>query len=262
MGTERLAGGSCHPPFPIHRELAESLASAHVARTDARAATVAHVLGTCAGNAYAETDTVATRMVRPGLEGHACVRIAERVDAMLIVSIAYLVKNRCGRVVILCYRGTEPTNLMSRIADVEVGSSASALPLAHGTRQARVHPGFHPNVRATFTDAIREIVAAAEERSLAEPDRGVDHRLEALYVPGHSLGSAMALPVALISGSSRSHAAVSRLRAVYALGQAMVPDASPGRMPTLESRVFQHNTARDPMPALPPAGGVSPSSAT
>jgi hypothetical protein len=251
---ERMVGGTCDPPFPIHPGLAESLAAAHVARPHERDATVAHVLGTCAGYAYAETDTVSTMMVRLGLEGHACVRIAQRVDAMLIDSTAYLVQSRCGRVVIVCYRGTQPTSLTNWLGDAEVGSPASTLSLADGATRVRVHAGFHRNLRATFADVVRALAAAAEGRSLADPDQAVEHGLEALYVTGHSLGGAMALLFALmISGSSQHRAVASRLRAVYTFGQPMALDASPGLIPGLESRVFRHVMPRDPVPALPPA---------
>jgi hypothetical protein len=253
MSPERIVGGTWEPPFPVYPGLADSLASAHLTPPFDRDPTVAHVLGTCAGYAYAETDTVSTIMVRLGLESHACVRIAERVDAMFIASTAYLVQSRCGRVVILCYRGTQPTNLANWLGDAEVGPGSSALSLADGTT-VRVHAGFHRNVRATWVDVVRELTAAADGRSLADHDRAVDHGLEALYVTGHSLGGAMALLFGLmLSGSSAHRALASRVRAVYTFGQPMALDAAPGLMPALESKVFRHVIPRDPIPALPPA---------
>jgi hypothetical protein len=254
VGPDRIVGGTCEPPFPVHPGLADSLASAHVTRPHERDATVAHVLGTCAGYTYAETDTVATIMVRLGLERHACVRVAQRVDAMFIASTAYLVQSRCGRVVILSYRGTEPTNLTNWLGDAEVGSPASTLSLADGGTRVRVHAGFHRNVRATFAEVVRTLAVAAEGRSLADPDHVLEHGLEALYVTGHSLGGAMALLFALmVAGSSRHRALASRLRAVYTFGQPMALDAAPGLIPALESRVFRHVIPGDPVPALPPA---------
>lgn len=254
MRPERIIGETCNPPFPVYQGLADSLASAHVRPPLDRDPTVAHVLGACAGYAYAETDTVATIMGRLGLDGAACVRIAQRVDAMLIFSTAYLVQSRCGRVVILCYRGTEPTNLGNWLGDAEVGSESSLLSFADGATKVRVHAGFHRNVRATFAEVVRELAVAVDGRSLADHDLAVDHGLEALYVTGHSLGGAMALLFALmISGSSAHRAIESRLRAVYTFGQPMALDAPPGLMPALESKVFRHITPRDPVPALPPA---------
>jgi len=46
------------------------------------------VLGTCAGYAYADAETVSTMMSRLGLSGHACVRITQVVDAMFVYSTA------------------------------------------------------------------------------------------------------------------------------------------------------------------------------
>ena len=90
MTLERLTGGTCGHPFPVYEDLAESLLLAHGAGEDARDAMVAHVLGTCAGYAYADIGTVATIVAKLGLEGSACVRIAQTVDSMLIHSTAYL----------------------------------------------------------------------------------------------------------------------------------------------------------------------------
>ncbi|HBZ68545.1 MAG TPA: hypothetical protein DEP35_01830, partial [Deltaproteobacteria bacterium] len=254
MGPERIVGGTCEAPFPVYRDLAETLASAHLTPPFGRDRTVAHVLGTCAGYAYADTDTVSTIMARLGLEGHACVRIAQRVDAMLIFSTAYIVQSACGRVAVLCYRGTEPTNLANWLGDAEIGFESSTLSLADGATQVRVHSGFHRNVRATFADVLRELAVAAEGRSLADHARGVDHPLEALYVTGHSLGGAMALLFGLAVFGNPAHRAVAgRLRAVYTFGQPMALDAAPGLVPALEARLFRHVIPRDPVPALPPA---------
>jgi hypothetical protein len=86
MTTECVVGGTCADPFPIYPRLADLLAAAHVASPDMRDASVAHVLGTCAGYAYADTGTVTTIVTRLGLPRHACVRVAQTVDAMLIFS--------------------------------------------------------------------------------------------------------------------------------------------------------------------------------
>ncbi len=254
MRPERVVGGTCEAPFPVYQRLAESLASAHLTTPFERDPTVAHVLGTCAGYAYAETDTVSTIMGRLGLEGHACVRLAERVDAMFIFSTAYVVQSACGRVAVLCYRGTEPTNLANWLGDSEIGPESSTLSLADGATRVRVHSGFHRNLRATFADVLRELAAAAEGRSLADHARAVDHPLEALYVTGHSLGGALALLFGLtILGNPARHPVASRLRAVYTFGQPMAVEAAPGLIPALESRLFRHITPRDPVPARPPA---------
>lgn len=255
MSPERVVGGTCRHPFPVYSHLVETLAAAHLTRPLERNPTVAHVLGTCAGYAYGDTQTVATIMTRLGLERHACVRIRQTVDAMFIYSTAYLVQSGCGRVVILCYRGTEPGTLGNWLGDVEVGSASSTLSLADGAEKVRVHAGFHRNVRATWWEVIGELAAALQGRSLVDHDAEVEHPLEVLYVTGHSLGGAMALLFALTASGNSAHAAIAdRMRAVYTFGQPMaVATPLSQSIRTLERKVFRHVVPRDPVPALPPA---------
>ena len=255
MIAERTIGGTCEHPFPLYPQLVETLAAAHLTVPAERNGTVAHVLGTCAGYAYADTNTVTTMMVRVGFERHACVRISQTVDAMYIFSTAYLVQSRCGRVVILCYRGTETGNLANWLGDAEVGSESSTLSLSDGAEKVRIHAGFHRNVRATWWEVLRELSFAVQGRSLADPAETVEHPLEALYVTGHSLGGAMAALFALtISANSVHRSLADRLRAVYTFGQPMAV-AAPLPQATHEAgrKMFRHVIPRDPIPALPPA---------
>ncbi len=255
MTPNRTVGGRCADPFPIYPRLADALATAHVSSPDVRDATVAHVLGTCAGYAYADTDTVSMMMTRLGLPGHACVGITQTVDAMLIFSTAYLVQSECGRIVIVCFRGTEPTRLGNWLGDADVGRESSCLSLCDGAQKVRVHAGFHRNVRATLWPVLEELKAALQGRSLANHDANVEHPLEALYVTGHSLGGAMAALFALtVCGNSVHRSIADRLRAVYTFGQPMaiaapLPPAGEG----IGSRLIRHIVAQDPVPALPPA---------
>jgi hypothetical protein len=248
---ERLAGGRCGHPFPVYEDLAGTFLAAHRAEADERDGAVAHVLGTCAGYAYADLGTVATMMSRLGLEGNACVRIAQTVDAMLIFSTAYLVQSRCGRVVILCYRGTEPANLRNWLGDADVGSESMTL----GAQTVSVHSGFHRNVRATRWAVIRELNLALQGRSLLDPEARVELPLQTLYVTGHSLGGAMAVLFSLsLTGAVEDRAIADRLRAVYTFGQPMaVGEPLPAAAREVEQRLFRHVAARDLVPALPAA---------
>ena len=255
MTLERILGGSCDPPFPVYAHLADDLVAAHHADNGERDATVAHVLGTCAAYAYSEADTVATMMTRLGLHANACVRITQTVDAMFIFSTAYLVQSHCGRVAILCYRGTEPAMLGNWLGDAEVGSESSTMSVDGGAPAFRVHDGFHRNVRATWWTVLRELMLALQGRSLFNPDEKVESPLEALYVTGHSLGGAMAALFALKLAGAREHGALAeKLRAVYTFGQ---PMAVGGTLPPVADdigrRLFRHITSRDLTPALPPA---------
>lgn len=251
MLSERTVGGTFASPFPVYPRLSEVLAAAHLVAGPERDATVAHVLGTCAGYAYADIDTFALIMTRLGLERHACVRITQTVESMFIFSTAYLAQSQCGRVVVLCYRGTEVGTLANWLGDAEVGSGAMSL--GGGAENFRVHSGFHRNVRATWWAVIRELAVAVEGRSLAG-DTKLDHPLEALYVTGHSLGGAMAVLFALtLFGGSVQRSLAERLRAVYTFGQPMaVAEPLPGVTGQIEGTLFRHVMPRDPIPALPP----------
>ena len=255
MTLERIVGGGCDPPFPVYAHLADDLVAAHHADNGERDETVAHVLATCAAYAYSDADTVATMMTRLGLDANACVRAAQTVDAMFIFSTAYLVQSRCGRVVILCYRGTEPATIGNWLGDAEVGSESSTMSLEGGAPAVRVHAGFRRNVRATWWAVLRELMLALRGRSLVDPDETVRSPLEALYVTGHSLGGAMAVLSALKLAGAREHGALAaKLRAVYTFGQPMaVGGALPPVVDDIGRRLFRHITSRDLTPALPPA---------
>lgn len=242
MRMERVRGLRSGEPFPVYRDLAQRLLAAHEA--DERDPTVAQVLATCAAYSYADVATVARMMARLGLEDCACVGINQVVDAMFIWSTAFLVQSRCGRLVILCYRGTEPTNATNWLTDADVAPGPVALPAAGGTQSCAVHGGFYRNERATRWDVARELDLAAEGRSLLDPEEKTEHPLQALYVTGHSLGGAMAVLFALTSPHER-------LRAIYTFGQ---PMAARRPLPTvageLGRKLFRHVAPRDPVPAL------------
>jgi hypothetical protein len=251
MDVERLLGPTPEHPFPIYDGLVERLLAAH--RTDgcARDAVVAHVLGTCAGYAYADAETVATMMARLGLGKNACVRVTQTVDAMFIFSTAYLVQSSCGRVVILSYRGTQPGSVGNWLGDADTAPE----PLRLDAETPRVHAGFLRNVRATRLRVMGELRHALDGRSLLDPATSTDHPLEALYLTGHSLGGAMAALLGLfLAGTAEHHAIAERLRAVYTFGQPMaVVEPLPALARTVGRRLFRHITARDIVPALPPA---------
>ncbi len=251
MDVERVPGPALELPFPIYDDLVGQLLAAH--RTDGgpRDAVVAHVLGACAGFAYADAGTVATMMARLGLGNNACVRVTQTVDTMFIFSTAYLVQSRCGRVVIVSYRGTEPGSLGNWLGDADVAPETMTL----DAETLRVHAGFHRNVRATRLRVIGELRHALEGRSLLDPGTPTAHPLEALYLTGHSLGGAMAALLALfLAGTAEYHAIAERLRAVYTFGQPMtVVEPLPALAGTVGRRLYRHITARDIVPALPPA---------
>ncbi len=248
---ERQRAGVCVPPFPMYERLVESLVSGHPVGSSRRDVTVAHALGTCAGYAYADIETMSEITSRLGLEAGGCVGITQVVDAMFIYSTAYLIQSRCGRVVILCYRGTETTNLGNWLGDADIGPESILL----AGEAVSVHSGFYRNVLATRDRVVRELRLALEGRSLADPEARTDYPLEAFYVTGHSLGGAMAVLFALwISGTAEHRPIADRLRAVYTFGQPLtVCEPLPGIVHDVGSKLFRHVIPRDIVPSLPPA---------
>jgi len=251
MQIERLTIDSPSEPFPIYADPIGHLLRAHVGDTADRDATVAHVLGVLSGYAYADTATVAMMAGRLGMAGGACVRIAQAVDAMTIFSTAYLLQSRCGRVVILCYRGTEPANLGNWLGDADVGAHTIDV----GGARLAVHSGFDRNVSATRWPILELLRAAARSESIGLPGARVEQPLEALYVAGHSLGGAMAVLFALrLAGSEDGRDLDSRVRAIYTFGQPLATGGPlPERARPVARRLFRHVHARDVVPSLPPA---------
>jgi hypothetical protein len=254
MNIERVSAGTCTSPFPLHDGLADALVRAHQGDRGEGDTAVAHVLATCAGYAYADVGTVAMMMGRMGLEANACVGISQTVDAMMIFSTAYLVQSRCGRVVVLCYRGTEPSSLGNWLGNLDIGSESSAIAALDGREAVRVHAGFYLNMRATWLGVLENLQLALEGKSLADPLTRVAHPLEALYVTGHSLGGAMAVLFALsIAGRPLLRSISDRLRAVYTFGQPMAACTPlPRWTDEVAGTLFRYVIERDLIPALPP----------
>lgn len=238
--------------FPVHDDLVERILAADRTPDD----TLAHLLGVLSAYSYADTDTVAMLMTRMGLPRSRCRRIALNVDPMFIVSTAYLVQSEDGRVVLLAYRGTEPTRVISWLTDLDLHPDRIALDLGDERRLFEVHGGFYRNVRAT-----RYLVVEALRRALdGRPIDGSDGELagmEALYVTGHSLGGAMAALMGTMLATDPHYAPLDdALRGVYTFGQPMVggPDLA-GAVDDdtrLRSRIVRYVFDRDVVARLPP----------
>ncbi len=255
MHIECVTSGECTAPFPLYRALVETLLGAHDPPGADADPVVAHVLATCAGYAYADATTLSTMMQRVGVESNACVRISQTVDAMMIFSTAFVVQSRCGRVVIVAFRGTEPANLGNWLADADVGGESSALSNETADGALRVHAGFHRNLRAVWLGVVETVALALAGRSVANPASHVSEPMQALYATGHSLGGAMAQLFALSMIGRRATAPiVPRLRAVYTFGQPMaVCRPVPSWAEQIGERMLTHVIASDLIPALPPA---------
>jgi hypothetical protein len=270
--------------FPVYKNLEELLLKPGRFEYDP---TVAHVAAVLAGWAYADAEVVATAMVRMGLQKNRCRSIALKNDAMFILSQAYLVQSRCGRVVFLVYRGTEPTNLDSWLVDANVnpivvpvgdGKVIVSADRSSADDRPRVHGGFYVNQRATWFDVEWGLKLASEGRSVlagvprspnpnqldqgnAQDDEEPIDKLQALYIVGHSLGGAMAAIAAFrlaYDDHPEVQALVQKVRGVYTFGQPMIGNEKwrdlleKPRYDLLTRGLFRHVYGSDPVPSLPP----------
>jgi hypothetical protein len=241
--------------FPVYKDLATRMLEAE--QPDE---TVRHVLATCSGYAYSGAETVSTIMARMGLANNHCRMVASSTDAMFISSTAYLVQSECGRVVILCYRGTEPLNFISWLTDGDV--DPERIGYQFGNPCSTVHAGFYRNVRATRYQVMSGLERAWHGRSVRTPlmeDLEPDlSRVEALYLAGHSLGGAMAALMAVMLRHETKYAEIaSVLRGVYTFGQPMVGDhrfaEACQQDDFLREKVLRYVYDSDVVPHLPPA---------
>lgn len=231
---------------------------------------IAHVLATCAAYAYSDAETVSMIMARLGLPENHCRVVASSVDSMFIRSTAFLIQSRSGKVAVLCYRGTEPTNLINWMTDADVIPERMTYQI--GDPRATVHAGFYRNVRATRYEVVTALRRACRGLSVRAPlpddtDATLRRtgRLQALYITGHSLGGAMAAMMGVMlrherkfaDGSSRDGGDLTgRLKAVYTYGQPMIGDHRFARAcqkdPFLRDNVIRYVYDSDVVPHLPP----------
>jgi len=207
-------------------------------------------------------DVVAMMLTRLGLEKTNLAEITMSVDAMLLRSTAYIVQSRDGRVVILCYRGTPPLDLISWALDAEIEPEQIDIGREGDPIRGDVHGGFYRNVRATRFEVVKVLLKAADGQSVAGDGKRVAQPLEALYITGHSLGGAMALLMAIMLKKTQPgteyRELADKLEAVYTFGQPMVAsrqladDLQQDRF--FRDKLMRHIYHRDVIPQLPPIG--------
>ena len=208
--------------FPVYHDLEALLAEEEQQPDQQPPATVAHTLAVAAGYAYSDAATMSMMLARMGLQDNHCLQVGMSVDAMFIRSTAYLIQSSDGSVVILAYRGTEPTNLVNWLTDADVHPDKIAFPFPRDSKAAdpaksslppdaeavpapsyAVHAGFYRNVRATRFVVIAALERALNRRSVLDDDPEspmppMDKPMTTLYLSGHSLGGAMAALMAVM----------------------------------------------------------------
>jgi hypothetical protein len=246
--------------FPIIPDLTGKLANAPSQPNE----TIARVLGTCAGYAYSDMATVATMMTRLGLPDNRCLQISEFVDAMFICSTAFIVQSSDNQVVILCYRGTQPTSIINWLTNLTIEPTAIQIPPKEALDQAKgnlyVHGGFYRNVRATRYRVGEALGQALAGRSVLAPDSDDTATkllpLKALYITGHSLGGAMAALMAILMHTDPDYAPLLPvLKGVYTFGQPMIgsPDlAAACEASGIAALLHRYVYRGDVVPHVPP----------
>jgi hypothetical protein len=254
----RPYGPRTTPGFPVYANLEARLLQA----TEHPDPIITHTMATCAAYAYSDAETVSMIMARMGLEQNHCRMISTSVDAMFIRSTAFLIQSRSGKVAILCYRGTEPTDFIAWMTDADV--QPERMTYRFGDPNATVHAGFYRNVRATRYEVTAALRRACHGRSVRDPVPGDDsplEPLEALYVTGHSLGAAMAAMMTVMFRHEHKYRdaaddITARLRAAYTFGQPMIGDPAFARACEkdrfLRERVIRYIYDSDVVPHLPP----------
>jgi len=241
--------------FPVYQNLTDKLVATAVHPNPE----VAHVLGTCAGYAYSDADTVGMIMARLGLEDNHCLMVAQYVDVMFICSTAFLIQSRDGRVLVIGYRGTTATSLINWLTDFDLNPQKVPITFKDGPETFDVHGGFYRNVRATRYEIINTVERALEGKSILGGDkpRSMPNPLEALYVTGHSLGAAMASMLAVMLTTESAYSPIAdKLKAVYTFGQPMIGSPELARACNahefLRERVIRYIYGNDTAPQVPP----------
>ena len=228
---------------------------------------IARTLAVCAGYAYSDAETVSTMMARMGFLGNRCRMIAMVDDAMFIVSTAFLMQSKDGRIVILAYRGTEPVNSINWLTDADLSPTRVRLRSGNVLAQAKksgplpeIHGGFYRNVRATRYKVMQSLARASKGIAVTAPaddDTPALEPMEALYITGHSLGAGMAAIATMLMQNSPQDLQMlgDRLKAAYTFAQPMVGNVALADacndFPFLKSRLFRFIYGKDPVPHLP-----------
>jgi hypothetical protein len=205
-----------------------------------------YALSIVTGWCYSDGQTLADKLKYYGLQFASVDEISVVNPAMLIVSSAFFARSRSGRVGVLAFRGTEPTNAISWLTDTDV--------IFRPVGDGMVHRGFYANL-----EAIWEEVSAKLDHAL-QPGGGSNdgpdmQPMECLYITGHSLGGAMAVVAAAKLFLDGRTELKQTLRGVYTYGQPAVGDRrfadQCGRW--FGDRLYRHVFAYDVVARLPPA---------
>ncbi|HWF49200.1 MAG TPA: lipase family protein [Solirubrobacteraceae bacterium] len=238
--------------FPVFPDLVDTLAEAGEHPDDV----IAYALAVCCAYSYSDTETVAMIMARMGIEANHCLMVAEYVDVLFLTPTAFLLQSKDGRVVILCYRGTPPTSVITWLTDLEIDPVKAKLPGPHGSEEYAVHAGFYRNVRSTRYVVEAALKRALKGQSVRTGGARMPAAMEAFYITGHSLGRASAAMLAAMLVTDPAFAPLAaKLKAVYTYGSPMIGSrdfaAACNENAFLHTNMLRYVYANDIVPQLP-----------
>ncbi|WP_433929417.1 lipase family protein [Sorangium cellulosum] len=259
--------------LPSGQGLIDHLAKANLGMYDQKAASL---LSSAATWAYSDADTMARMLRTRGIPNNETVAMHMKNDALFLEISAHVVQSNDGKLVLLCFGGTQPTNAIQLMLDASMKpDSFFSAGLVHGGF-FRAFLGLWPLTRILLRSATRKYSVCdmqeidkrahtcqtvfhnesinAENSNVCPATKG-RHPMERLYITGHSLGGALAVLAAAAICRERSLADVrEKLCGVYTFGQPMVGDEVFAGVfePMFGSRLFRHVYRRDVVPHLPP----------
>lgn len=238
-------------PSDVHLEDIEKLPDTEKSQYSP---SVAYLMAVISAWSYSDEAVLGAKLRYCGMPGAHVRQISVVNNALLVVSTAYLILSRTGRVGVLAFRGTDPANGITILADAEV----TQRPFGVGA----VHAGFYANVEAVWDEVI-EAIDGARRGVFVKKDgesAGLPEKLNTLYITGHSLGGAMAvLCAARLFGTGYDDWMIKDLlKGVYTFGQPMVGDKrfADGGFEQFGDRHFRHVYRHDLVPHLPPTPGL------
>lgn len=239
-------------PFSASRTISPDLVSTLLRRPVEYDPELAYVLSVAAGWSYADGKTLANQLKFYGFPGASVEEISVRNPAMYIIATGFLIRSECGRVGVLSFRGTEPTNIISWLTDADVN-------LRNFSGTGSVHRGFYTNLRCIWQEISHALSDAIGEPAASNGDKlngkGERRPLEHLYITGHSLGAAMAVLAAAKIFKDEEARLREIVRGIYTFGQPAVGDKQFAEhyAKLFGDRLYRHEYNYDAVPRLPPA---------
>ncbi|WP_437586353.1 lipase family protein [Sorangium sp. So ce1000] len=225
--------------------------------------TIAYALSLASAWSYSDPQTLHDVMNSLGFENR-CYAITLSNDALFVHTSASLIQHVDGSVAILCFRGTEPANIINWLTDASVEPNRFH---AWGA----VHGGFYrslmPMARYIACRLKRAMAAQSvvdQKSELVSVDAPVCSEatgeplksgLKALYITGHSLGGALAALAAAMIFEDKAYEGIrSLVRGVYTYGQPCIGNELFARkcQDAYGSLLFRHIHANDIVPMFPP----------